>query len=369
MPVVLLMVLGALPIAGQEIFVHAGGEPGRGSGLLRFVDGQCYVATANHIVDPGSKEVILRDEPHRTLRGQIWFQHPSPIDLALIRVEGTPTTRCGNWPDAERVRAILGREKRGQVRFAREDGTIEVIEIFISSEQNIIVVWPVYPQHRRIEGGMSGGGIYAGGVLVGTLVSAREDINQGQGYTLDYVWSLLRPATRLRPSILHRPPSSLGATALILSGSADAAGITTGGNGRLEGVLHVLGPIAFHTALMRMEDSSTRAAAALVGARVGFGYSPSTFYLFAEAGPGRQQTRYDAGGYSTVAGADTVYHPFFQVRDESSIAFGSGAQFDFMFTRRVGVSVTGGFWSLPGDRRGSALIGRWVGGLGGRFLP
>lgn len=179
------------PLTAQHIFVQAIGDAGHGTGLLWRIDGKCYVATANHIVNRSSDHAILRDRLGQSLTGRILSQD-TITDLALIRFD-TPTRNCREWPRTERVRYVLAQEQHGHVRYADEDGMVQVIDVLIYANQKDIFVRPLRPESALREG-MSGGGIYVGELLVGMLISGSVDSSQGRGYVLDHVWSVLRPA-------------------------------------------------------------------------------------------------------------------------------------------------------------------------------
>jgi hypothetical protein len=180
--------------SGQEIFVEATGGPGRGSGLMYLVNGQCYVATPNHVVHKGSRTVVLRDKLRRPDRGQIELQD-SLNDLALLRLEGRPPARCKAWNRTDHVEDVLRRADRGYLRYATEGGLVSTIEILIEVSEYRITVRLANPQGPRLRAGMSGGGIWVRNVLVGMLILAEDGTVQGEGYTLNHVRSVLGPTT------------------------------------------------------------------------------------------------------------------------------------------------------------------------------
>lgn len=357
---VALMALSVVPSASQVIFIQATGGLGRGSGILRWWDGFCYVYTANHVVDQSSRRVTLRRTQTRDFVGTITEQD-SARDLAQISVSGRPAG-CVIWPSAAQMRRALSEAEEGVIEYATEDGAVHRVQVSVALDSPTVEISPT-SRGQSFHRGMSGGALTINGVLVGLLIAGRIDSDTATVFRLDAIPKSLDPVARGRRAFTHRPDRSIGSILHFPAPGQNSPPQVRGIDGRIEAIFPFRG-IGMQAALTRLGKDSTDVIAVSWGPKVGvaLGSYHAVVYGFAELGGGRERRIYDQGGYTTITGNDTTYHPLLNEQNRPIIVAGVGTTVDIApFSRKSFlITITSGYWT-------AGRVSRWSAGIGVRL--
>ncbi len=147
-----------------------------GQGILRPRQNECLLITPSHVVENAFKiEVTTVDRSRR----QAELVDVFPGDIAVVRLDkDTPVSCRGTlWPQHNRLTALLGTEKQGELHTMLADGSIRKtpVDVVGYDKYRHINVRPVN-QDDTITKGMSGSTLYIGGQWAGMLVSVTDNI-------------------------------------------------------------------------------------------------------------------------------------------------------------------------------------------------
>jgi len=339
-----------------RLSIHFEGAPTPevGAGIILGASGsELYVATARHVLTRGSavQAIDVTFFSGETARGTLLPRVSPDFDLAVLVVSG----------DAARLRRLAPRawDRLGNPRLRGDDPVSPV-----GCPQG--VCWQAPSPADRLIGADSKGILFqssfvgpgsSGGALlnqwweiVGMVTKDEppraEAIPIDQVLTLAVAWRI--PVRVKRPSIPRAGYfTTVGLNFLAaINAKNDSFPDSRVPSGRLAFVRETRSSLTWHVALLRLAPDNLAVKAGLVGGALNLRQGRFTFAPFLEAGLGRVEGRFDAGGYYVASGSGNRYVPYWNQQKQDGIGVGGGLHLSVVLAPHVIVEVLAGHWSF-----------------------
>jgi S1-C subfamily serine protease len=348
---------GNVPADARALVTHvvshfgAGTVEGFGAGIIIGAGPRdLYVATASHVV-------VVRDTARLiwvifssgdSVQGRVMPGTPTSLDLAVLRVSGDPARILRLTPQWNRL---------GNVRSLRSDDPVSPV----GCPQGVCWQAPTPPD--RIVG------IDRLGVL---FQSAFVQEGSSGGALFNSWWEVVGMVTEVAPPRANAIPidqvlaqaKQWGAPVALKHASVPRGGYRTTlgiawlgpvnaesdqypdsqlGSGRATLVQQVRPGLAWHASLLRLAPDNLLVRAGMVGGQLILRRGRFTAAPFLEAGLGRVEGRYDAGGYY---GSGGIYVPLWTQQKQEGIGVGGGVDLSAVVVPHVMVQALAGTWSF-----------------------
>lgn len=173
------------PILSQEVLVKAAEM---GQGVSRTRGAECVVLTAGHVAPSGASGTVL---------GQGGVSAPAtvtrtyPDDVSILVVNAGASFPCGPWRVPDTVAVILHSATTGYLRLRTQAASLSQIPVSILAHNDrFLTIAPA--SGLQIHKTMSGSPLYAGGEMIGLLLSVNVEAGRGHVFRVDALNDLVR---------------------------------------------------------------------------------------------------------------------------------------------------------------------------------
>ena len=366
-------------------------NPETGAGVIvGATDSTIDIATARHVVAgkvsgadgpvwkaADSVKVSFSDSTSATAARVIWVD-TSAMDLAVVRVQRRAVLPAQRWtvPALDR----LGDARALQVRDAVLPMGCPLGHCWETATPNdyLVVEQPaaILFQSTFVNQGSSGGALFnEWWEVVGLVVTNDPPI--ANALPIKKVIDRLEQArihVQLHPAPFPRAGYhlALGVTFFqpfeVTAVPDSEKGDTRFPSGRLTLSLRGRSPLAWQVSALRLAPYNTTVTALTGGVAYTLDLGRLTARPFAELGFGQVESRYDRGGYYSVApGALPLangrsYVPLWGSEHQGEVGFGFGAELEYFFAPHISVAATLAKWSFPTTPNGPDFPKAFAGG-------
>lgn len=310
-----------------------------------------YVATARHVVVfPDTARLIwVIFSSGDSLQGRIVPGARTSLDLAVLRVSGDPARILRLTPQSW--------DRLGNVRSLRGDDPVSPV----GCPQGACWLAPTPPdrivgidrlgvlfQSSFVDKGSSGGALFNEWWEVVGMVT-QDEPPRANAIRIDEVLAQARvwgvPVALKRASVPRAGYRTTLAVSWLapVNAESDPYADSQLSSARAMLVRQVQPSLAWHASLLRLAPDNLVVKAGMVGGQLIARRGRFTIAPFLEAGLGRVEGRYDAGGYY---GTGNVYVPLWTQRKEDGIGVGGGLDLSVVVAPHVIVQALAGTWSF-----------------------
>ncbi len=311
------------------------------------------IATAEHVVHQGSKglQVVFAFQPGDAVPATV-SRASQELDLAIIVIPRSSIRGYRAGLLAFDRRGSLGRLGAGAL--VRPIGCPDKVcwqapaapdRVIGSSEREIIF------ESYHTTTGNSGGGLFNEYWELVGMVTQRSELDTraiaiGEVIRRARDWKY---AVSLRERAIPRAGyfTTVGLNFLAaINAKSDSFPDNRFPSGRLAFVRQTGASLTWHAAFLRLAPDNLAVKAGLVGGALNLRQGRFTFAPFLEAGLGRVEGRFDAGGYYVASGAGNRYVPYWNQQKQDGIGVGGGLDLSVVLAPHVIVEVLAGHWSF-----------------------
>jgi trypsin-like peptidase len=339
-------------------YFEEGAAPEVGAGIIfSATTSELSIATARHVVkrDMVARSIWVAFSSGDSVQTTSAPRISTSLDLAVLRVAGDPARVLGWTPRSW--------DRLGSVRSLRSDDPVSAV----GCPQGVCWQAPAPPdrivgidrlgvlfQSSFVGRGSSGGALFnAWWEVVGMVTEDAPP--RANAIRIDEVLAQAKAwggAVNLRhPTV---PRAGYG-TSFVISWLVPiaAAHDPYAGNRLPSGRVLLVGQtrslLTWHVSLLRLAPDNLAVNAGMAGGALSLRRGRFTFVPFVEAGLGRVEGRFDAGGYYVATGnpqSPSRYVPFWNQRKQDGIGVGGGLQLSAILAPHVILDVVAGHWSF-----------------------
>ncbi len=311
------------------------------------------IATAEHVVHQGSNglRVVFAFQPGDTVPATVG-QANQALDLAILVV---PRSSIRGYRSG-----LLAFDRRGSLHRLGAGGLVRPVgcpdkvcwqapaapdRVIGTSEREIIF------ESYHTTTGNSGGGLFNEYWELVGMVTKRSELDT-RAIAIDEVIRRAREwkyPVSLRERAIPRAGyfTTVGVNFLTaINPKSDSFPDSRFPSGRFALVRQTRSSLTWHASLLRLAPDNLAVKAGLVGAALNLRQGRFTFAPFLEAGLGRVEGRFDAGGYYVASGSGNRYVPYWNQQKQDGIGVGGGLDLSVLLAPHMIVEVLAGHWSF-----------------------